>query len=117
MKTVLSATHLIAAGVIAGAFTVGFLAGPALAAEPQAEADVFQFKFQYEPEELQSSDGAKKLLGRLESQVARRCGAGPRMPLTERRLVKDCVEETMTKAVNGFGSSAVAEAYRSRTGG
>lgn len=113
MKTALSVTHLIAAGVIAA----GFLSGPALAAEPQAEADMFRFTFHYKPSELQSSDGAKKLLGRLESQVARRCGAGPRMPLTERRKVDDCVQETMTKAVGGFGSSTVAEVYKARTGG
>ena len=113
MKTALLATHLVAAG----AFAVGFLSGPALAAEPQAEADKFEFKFHYEPSELQSSDGARKLLGRLESQIARRCGAGPRMPLTERHRVTDCIEDTMSKAIAGFGSSTVAEVYKTRTGG
>ena len=118
MKTVLSATHLIAAGVIAGAFTVGFLSGPAFASEPQADADLFQFKFQYEPSELTNSDSARKMLARLERQVSRECGGDEtRIPMTERRRVKACVDVTMGKAIEGFGSATLAEAYRSRTGG
>jgi UrcA family protein len=117
MKTVVSATHLIAAGVIAGAFAIGFLSGPALA-EEQAQADEFQFKFQYEPSELTNSASAKKLLMRLERQVANECGADEgRKPLPERKLARACVDRTMSKAIEGFGSSTVAEAYKSRTGG
>ncbi len=113
MKTALSATHLIAAGVIAA----GFLSGPALAVEPQAPIGKFQFKFHYEPSELSSSEGAKKLLKRLEAQVERRCSGDAVVPQTQRNLVRDCIEDTMAKAIVGFGSSIVAEAYKARTGG
>ena len=113
MKTALLATHLIAAG----AFAVGFLSGPALAAEPQAEADKLDFKFYYEPSELSNSEGAKKLLTRLEAQVERRCSGDAVVTQTQRSLVRDCIEDTMSKAIAGFGSSTVAEVYKTRTGG
>ena len=116
MKTTLSTIHLIAAGLIAGAFAIGFVSGPALASEPQI-VEPFEFKFDYSASELANTEGAKQMLIRLERQIARECGVHERKPVAERKLVKACVDETMSKAVERFGSSTLAEAYRSRTGG
>jgi UrcA family protein len=113
MKTVPSATHLIAAGVVAGAFVVGFLSGPALAVEPQVQD--FQFKFEFTQSELASVDGAKQMLARLERKVRRHCDdTGRSLPQS---YVGECIDRTMSKAVANFGSAALAEAYKTRTGG
>jgi UrcA family protein len=116
MKTVPSATHLIAAGVIAGAFVVGFLSGPALAGEPPS-AEAFKFDFESAPSELANSQSARGMLARLERNVQRQCGAYDRMPVADRKLIKACIDETMSNAVATFGSATLAEAYKTRTGG
>jgi UrcA family protein len=116
MKTKISATHLIAAAVIGGAFSIGFLSGPAVAGEFQ-ETEPFEFRFQYKADELTSTPKATKLVRRLESAVRDECGGDRKMTLKERELVRQCVANTMKTTVARFGSEAVAEAYRSRAGG
>lgn len=116
MKTRISATHLIAVAIIGGAFSAGFLSGPALAGELQ-ETEQFEFRFHYTPDELTSTPKASKLVRRLESAVRGECGGDRKMSLKERELVSECVANTMKTAVARFGSEAVAEAYRSRVGG
>src|SRR5690606_29030535 len=76
MKTT-STTNLIACAVIAGAFTVGFVSGPAF-----AEQDApFKFEFNYSPNELTSVPQAEALLIRLEQDVRRHCQSNARMTL------------------------------------
>jgi UrcA family protein len=112
MKTAVSTTHILAAGVIAGAFTIGFMSGPAFA---QSKGD-FKFDFAFEKSELETSDSAAKLLTRLESKVKRYCAnltTGSRL----RQKDDTCFKSTMDTTVAGLGSSMVAELYKSRAAG
>ena len=114
MKTMISRTHLIAAAVIATAFTAGFASGPAFA---DKKSESFQFNFPYDKAEFTTSDSAAKLLTRLESKVKRFCAA---QAPTGTRLKKgddECRKRTMQQTVDGFGSSMVAELYKSRADG
>jgi UrcA family protein len=113
MKTMISKTHLIAAAVIATAFTAGFASGPAFA---DKTAEKFKFDFPYEKSELTTSEGAAKLLTRLESKVKRFCAN----QTTGSRLRKNddaCFKSTMDQTVASFGSSTAAELYKSRAAG
>jgi UrcA family protein len=112
MKTMISRTHVIAAAVIAVAFTAGFASGPAFA----DKADKFKFNFPYEKAELATSDSAAKLLTRLESKVKRYCASlttGSRL----RKDDSDCLKKTMDETVAGFGSPMVADLYKTRAAG
>ena len=115
--TTISTTNLIAVAVIGGAFAAGFFSGPALAGEPEQDADAFEFRFNYEPEELNSMPKAQKLLTRLERRVRAHCGGDLKMSLAERELVSECINQTMQQAISKFGSDAVAQAYRLRATG
>jgi UrcA family protein len=115
MKKATSTTSLIACIAIAGAFTAGFLSGPAMA-DPQ-DHEPFEFKFSYAASEMSSLDGAQKLVRRLEGDVRDYCGGNRKMTLDEQKLVKTCVSETMQATVARFGNSAVAEAYRTHADG
>ena len=109
----LSKTHLVAAAVIATAFTAGFASGPAFA---DKKTDKFKFDFAYEKSEFATSDSAAKLLTRLEGKVKRYCAniaTGSRLP----RRDDTCFKTTMDETVAGFGSSTVAELYKTRTAG
>ena len=114
MKTMISKTHLIAAAVIATAFTAGFASGPAFADQ---KTEAFSFKFAYDKTEFATSDSAGKLLTRLESKVKRFCAA---QAPTGTRLKKgddQCFKRTMQQTVDSFGSSMVAELYKTRADG
>ncbi len=112
MKTT-STTNLIACAVIAGAFTVGFVSGPAF-----AEQDApFKFEFNYSPNELTSVPQAEALLIRLEQDVRRHCQSNARMTLEERRIARDCMDRTMKQSIDKFGSPTVAQAFNSRADG
>jgi UrcA family protein len=115
MKTTSSHTSLIACAVIAGAFTVGFVSGPAMA-DPQHSGS-FKFEFQYEPTELTTLTTAEKLLVRLERDVRSYCGNNRKMTLDEKRYVNECVTATMKESIAKFDSEAVAQAFRSRADG
>lgn len=115
MKTTLSATHVIAASVIATAFAAGFLSGPALAEQPALD-ERFELRFQFDPSELTNAADAKRMLERMERKVSAECSKGRYLP-SENRLVRMCVERTMTDAVDNFGNATLAQAYKSRTGG
>jgi UrcA family protein len=121
MKTMISTTHMIAAAVIAGAFAIGFLSGPALADEPVNGATQFKFKFHFSPDELTSAPMAKKMLIRLERKVRDYCGDNRKTTHVqrefEREFVRACVSETMSSTITKFGSATVAEAYKSRAEG
>ncbi len=117
MKTLLNATNLIAAGVIAGAFATGFFSGPAFAEEVTLKSEGFQFKFAYEQSELATSDGANKMLIRLERQVKRFCANQAPTGTRLKASAKECVTRTMTDSVAGFGSAALAQAYKERSSG
>lgn len=114
MKTAVSKTHIIAAGVIAGAFTFGFISGPAFAEQAKANSTAFGFQFSYEKEELATSDSAAKLLTRLETKVKRFCtnaaGTGTRLRNTD----DGCITKTMEQTVASFNSSLVAEVYKNK---
>lgn len=112
MKTT-STTNLIACAVIAGAFTVGFVSGPAFAEQDAA----FKFEFNYSPNELTSVPQAEALLIRLEKDVRRHCLGNARMTLDERRIAKDCMDRTMKESIEKFGSPTVAQAWTSRADG
>ncbi len=114
MKTTAS-TNLIACAVIAGAFTVGFVSGPALA-EPGPDAP-FAFQFTYSPTELTTVDQAGTLLVRLEQDVRRYCNGNRKMSVSERRLVNSCIETTMKDSIAKFDSQTVVQAYQSRAAG
>lgn len=115
--TRISTTNLIAVAVIGGAFATGFFSGPALAGEPEQDVATFEFKFDYNPEELNSTPRAQKLLSRLERRVRAHCGGDRKMTLAEREFVAVCVDQTMQQSISKFGSDAVAQAYRSRAEG
>jgi UrcA family protein len=116
MKTRLSATHLIAVAIIGGAFSAGFFSGPAFAEDTRA-SDPFKFKFRYSADELTSAAKAEKLVKRLEHKVRAECGGDRKLSLQEHQIVRACVAETMKSTIAGFGSEAVAQAYKSRVGG
>jgi len=120
MKTTISATHLIAAAVIAGAFATGYMTGPAFADEGRNAADAtvkFDFDFTYHPDELNSTPKATKLLQRLENKVKGECGMYRKMSVNEREFARACVAETMKTSIAKFGSEAVAQAYKARADG
>lgn len=115
MKTMISATNLIACAIVAGAFTVGFLSGPALAQEH--ETTPFDFDFTFKASELSNAPQAEKMLVRLESAVKRECGANGKMSYAERKLVETCINTTMRASIAKFNSATVAQAYQSRADG
>jgi UrcA family protein len=114
MKTT-SSTNLIACAVIAGAFTVGFVSGPAFA--EQERHVPFKFEFNFSPNELTSITQAEALLVRLERDVRRHCMGNGRMSLEERRFANECMVETMKGSIDKFGSPALAQAWNSRADG
>jgi UrcA family protein len=116
MTRFFTSTHLIAIALIAGAFGLGFMSGPATA-EPMPPNEPFTLNFSYAPDELVSAPKANQLLNRLQRQVTRQCGGNVRMTLDERKFVEACVEQTMSAAVTHIGSETVAQAYKSRTVG
>jgi UrcA family protein len=118
MKTASSTTSLIACAVIAGAFAVGFATGPAFAQESTSfETESFKFHFAYRPSELTAAPSAEKLLVRLQQDVRAHCGGNRKMSLDERSRVNDCINSTMKESIGKFGSSTLAQAYETRTGG
>jgi UrcA family protein len=118
MKTMLSTTNLIAAAVIGAAFAAGFFTGPAFAGAPEEhQTTPFAFDFPFNPDELTSTAKAEGLVMRLERRVRSECGFNLKMPLTQRKDARACVEETMKASISKFGSEAVAQAYRSRAAG
>lgn len=116
MKRASSATNLIACITIVGAVAVGFATGPAFA-QTGRDADGFEFKFAYSPTELQSAQGAEKLLTRLEGEVRDHCAPAGRITMDQHLLLRSCVKETMQKTVSKFASVTVAQAYDVRAGG
>jgi UrcA family protein len=117
MKTRISATHLVAAAVIGGAFSLGFFSAPVFAGAPEQEVTPFEFEFRYAADELTSTPKAEKLVKRLERAVRDECGGDRKMSLNELKLVEACMAETMKTSIARFGSETVAEAYRTRVGG
>jgi UrcA family protein len=116
MKTAISRTQYVAAAVIAGAFAVGFMSGPAFADNKQKSED-FNFKFSYEPEEFATTDSASKLLTRLEGQVSKFCAGKAATGTRLRTVDKKCIKATMDQTVESFKSSVVAEVYKGRADG
>jgi UrcA family protein len=117
MKTSSSATYLIASAAIAGALALGFATGPAFAEDASIKTDTFKFRFSYKPAELASAESAEKLLLRLQKQVRNHCGDTRKMTLDERSLVTKCTNTTMRESIGKFGSSTLAQAYETRSGG
>jgi UrcA family protein len=115
MKTAISTTQFVAAAVIAGAFAVGFMSGPAFA--DNKKSDAFNFQFAYEPEEFATSDSAAKLLSRLEDKVTKFCAAKGATGTRLRSVDKNCIKTTMDQTVASFKSSTVAEVYKGRAAG
>ena len=116
MKTSSSTTNLIACITIIGAVAVGFATGPAFA-QTGRDRNAFEFQFVYAPSELQTAQGAEKLLARLESQVRGRCIPQGRMTTDQHAQARTCVTETMQKTISKFASTTVAQAYDLQTGG
>lgn len=112
--TTKSNTALIACLAIAGAFTAGFLTGPASA---QKNPEPFQFQFAYTAEDMASLPSAKVLLARLERDVRGYCGANRKMTLNERSMVEACIATTMKDTIAKFGNATVAQAFQSRADG
>jgi UrcA family protein len=111
MKSMISATHYVAAGVIAGAFTLGFISGPAFAQAGEA------FKFKFEQSELASVESATKLLTRLENQAKKFCKDQAETGTRLKKADPACITATMDQTVAGFKSDTVAQIYKSRTNG
>ena len=113
MKTAISKTQFVAAAVIASAFAVGFMSGPAFADDKRKEE--FGFQFAFEPTEFATSDSAAKLLTRLESKVKKFCSANAVQ--TGSRMKKpdmECITKTMDQTVASFNSATVAEVYKNK---
>lgn len=117
MKTQSSATYLIASATIVGALVAGFATGPAFAQKASIDTDTFQFRFIYQPSELDSAASAEKLLLRLKREVRDHCGGMQKMSLDQRSLVTECTNQTMRESIGKFGSATLAQAYETRTGG
>lgn len=117
MKTASSATHLIASAAIIAALAAGFATGPAFAQDASFKTDSFKFPFTYRTAELASEDSAEKLLLRLQKEVRRHCTGNQKMTLDERALVTACTNQTMRESIGKFGSSTLAQAYETRSGG
>ena len=113
MKSAVSKIHIIAAGVIAGAFTLGFVSGPAFAEKAKA-ATAFGFEFSYDKAELASSDSAAKLVSRLETKVRKFCTNAARTGTRLKKTDPECLTNTMEQTIAGMNSSVVAEAYKNR---
>ena len=109
-----SKTSLIATLAIAGAFTAGFASGPAYA---QTLPEPFKFDFRYDATELGSRESAEQLISRLHTAVSAYCGEKETMSLDERWSAKKCVKRTMSKTIDKFGNSTVAQAFQSRADG
>jgi UrcA family protein len=118
MKNFLSITATFSAGtLLCVGLAASFLAEPAIA-EPQASQDAgFSFPFRYSPAELTTARGANHVIARLERAVRDQCGDFGRMPLDRKLAVEACVDATMKASVDKFGSTAIAQAYQTRTEG
>jgi UrcA family protein len=108
---------------IAGAFVVG-LGAIVTAAPASAEAarlthgDPFSFRFTYTKSELETPEGAHKLLTRLETAVRRECAPPVAMlGKRERELVDSCIRTTMRQTIENLGSATVAQAFETRVAG
>lgn len=115
MKTT-SKTSLIATLAVAGAFTAGFLTGPA-SAQDQIYRGPFEFEFRYDAAELGNVQSAEKLVTRLEAVVSAYCGERPTMSPEEKFTTSKCVKRTMRASIDKFENSMVAQAFQSRADG
>lgn len=89
----------------------------ASAPEQTAVYEEFEFRFTYNPADLESERTANKLLSRLQNEVGDHCGMNQRLPVSEKRHARDCVKRTMGNAINKFGSATLTQAYQSRVAG
>jgi len=112
MTRFFTSTHLIAIALIAGAFGLGFMSGPATA-EPLPPEEPFTFKFEYSPAELATMPKAEQLLARMHQQARRQCGGNLKMTLDEKKFVDACITKTVGDAVARLGNENVAQAYKS----
>ena len=99
---------LIACLAIAGAFTAGFLTGPAPA---QKNPEPFQFQFAYTAEDMASLPSAKILLARLERDVRE---DGKRIDNIERKGTNraeflNCVQMALQSLREGNRTDRVCE--------
>lgn len=109
-----TSTPVIACILIVGALGLGFASGPAVA---QSGNDAFAFNFHFDRTDLTAPGGAERVLARLEQAVRRHCGDSRLVTLAEHKHVEACVNATMETNLAKFGSSDLAEAYRSRAVG
>lgn len=116
MKTRFLVSPLVVCGLFASAATFASIA-QASAPEQTAVYEEFEFRFIYNPADLESDKGANKLLSRLRNEVRSHCGVEGRMSAGEKRVAYECVDRTMGNAINKFGSSTLTQAYQSRVAG
>lgn len=112
MKNLFSLTPILVCAAFATAASVASAHADQAPSSPE-----FAFKFEYDRTELQDAAKAEKLLVRLERSVRRHCDADRSRPLSERALVKACIDETMKDSMGKFGSSTLTQVYQSRAAG
>lgn len=116
MTTKLSAKLVISAALAASGLALSATASPA-AAEPQASSTDFKVRFSYDKSDLDTREGAQKLIRQMERRVRSECGANER-PLTQnRREIEACVQTTMRTTVAKIGSPTLTATYDSQTAG
>lgn len=96
--------------VIIFAVAVGVIAGCAIPAQAK------DLRFGYYAYELESAEGRRHLLERLESRVARFCGVGGVMSLHAKQDAARCRDEMTEELVGKFGDARLVALYRGDAG-
>ncbi|MCC5995938.1 MAG: UrcA family protein [Oceanicaulis sp.] len=79
-----------------------------------APAHAQEFKFEYQPWQLSSSEGRAEVLNQLERRVRTYCDAGHARTLLQRRIAADCQERTLARAVEQIGDAHVLALHQQR---
>ncbi len=108
-------TNLIS-NTLAVAACAGLMLSAAAHAEAPQAGEKFAANFAYNAKELQTEEGAAKLLSRLERAVRAECETGQGRSMHERQLTRQCIDKTMQTTITKFGSSSLAAAYAESRG-
>jgi UrcA family protein len=99
-------------GLASAAATLALFAGLVFTAAPAVAEDQppqeFSFNFRYSPDELATTDGAQRVLDRLESSLRRNCREVGRFDAAQQRVIDQCVSSNLDLAVRQVGDPALA---------
>jgi len=89
-------------------------AATVLIAAASASASAQEFKFDYEPWQLSSSEGRTAVLDRLERRVNNFCRVGEARGALQRYIAEDCQERTLRQALAQMDDTRVLALHRER---